>query len=295
MKKYLTIFCLLAGLSACVPQQQQLSPNPYLIEKDGRPWVIVHGGAKALFPENTMVAFEGVQTYRPDALEMDVCLTRDDILVTHHDLTIDDESDGSGTLRDFSYEELQAFNFGHNFQDLDGNYPYRDQAVRIPKLEEVFERYGDMPMVVELKNRGENGKRAAEVLKALIEEYQMEERIIVASFSDEVLSHFFDITEGAIATSTSEEETKDFVFTGLSAVDMLYRPDASVIQIPTKNSGIALDNRRLIRAAHRRKMAVHYWTINDPEEMRELIELGADGLITDRPDLMWEVLEEMGF
>ena len=65
--------------------------------------------------------------------------------------------------------------------------------------------------------------------------------------------------------------------------------------IPTKNSGINLASKRVINSAHRRNMAVHYWTINDKEEMKHLVELGADGLITDRPDLMKEVLREMGF
>ena len=78
-------------------------------------------------------------------------------------------------------------------------------------------------------------------------------------------------------------------------MEFLYRPKASIIAIPTSNSGVNLASKRVIKSAHRRKMAVHYWTINDKEEMKKLIELGADGLITDRPDLMKEVLEELGF
>ena len=65
--------------------------------------------------------------------------------------------------------------------------------------------------------------------------------------------------------------------------------------MPRQNSGINLASERLINSAHRRNMAVHYWTINDPKEMKELISLGADGLITDRPDIMKEVLAEMGY
>lgn len=291
---YITLAAIMLG--SCVPKQKILDENPFLIEKGSKPWIIAHGGAKKLFPENTPFAFAQVQQYDLDALEMDVCITRDDILVTHHDLTIDRMSNGSGELISYTYEELLAFNFGHGFKDLDGNFPYRDSTIiSLGTLEHVMETYGNMFLNIELKNRGENGKRAAEKLVELVEKYDLYDKVLIASFSDEVLAHLVEISDGKIPISTSEEETKDLVFTGLTAADYLYRPTAVAAQIPTRNSGINLASQRVINACHRRKMAVHYWTINDKEEMKQLIELGADGLITDRPDLMREVLDEMGF
>jgi glycerophosphoryl diester phosphodiesterase len=242
-----------------------------------------------------MVAFEGSVDLGVDALEMDVTMTKDEVLVTHHDLTIDRLSEGTGLMRDFTYEELLDFNFGLNFQDLDGNFPYINSPVRITKLEDVFDQFSEMPLMVEIKDREEDGKRAAEILKDLIENYQLQDKIVVFAFSEEVLSYFYEITSGEILIGTSEEETKDFVFTSLSAMEFLYRPSASVIAIPTSNSNINLASKRVINSAHRRKMAVHYWTIIEKDEMKKLIELGADGLITDRPDLMEEVLIELGF
>lgn len=295
---YLLLFAI-ALFTACVPEQQAIEVNPYIIEKDEAPWIIAHGGSKDLFPENTMVAFQGSVDIGVDALEMDVTMTKDEILVTHHDLTIDARSNGTGNVIDYTYEELLQFNFGYDFQDLDGNYPYRNDTVGIPipigKLEDVFTNFRDKQLMVELKDRGENGKRAAEVLKSMIDEFELQNNIVVVAFSEEVLNYFYEITDGEILIGTSEEATKDFVFTGLSAMEFLYRPEASVVAIPTENSGINLASKRVINSAHRRNMAVHYWTINDKETMKDLIKKGADGLITDRPDLMQEVLEELGF
>ena len=295
MKKYIAPLLLCLLLSACVPKQDLLQPNVFQIEEAERPWILAHGGAKKLYPENTMLAFESVQQYAIDALEMDVCITKDDVLVTHHDLTIDRTSDGSGELVSFTYEELLAFNFGENFKNLSDDYPFQDSLIAIGNLSDVMSRYGHLYLNIELKNRGENGMRAAEKLAELISQHGLEDKVLVASFSDEVLDHFLEVSEGKVAISTSEEATKDLVFTGISGADYLYRPHAAAAQIPTKNSGINLGTSRLINACHRRDMAVHYWTIDDTTEMRKLIEMGADGLITDRPDLMEKLLERMGY
>ncbi len=279
----------------CQTKQEVVIPNPYLLNDGQRPLVIAHGGAKDLFPENTLVAFDGSRDLAADVLEMDVCMTKDEILVCHHDLTIDATSDGSGPLIEFTLSQLLEYNFGYDFTDTLGQQPYRDEAVAIPTLEEVFLRYPNQSFVAEIKNRGENGKRAAEVMKNIIERTQVEDRVVVVSFSSEVLDYFVEITKGKILVSAAEEEVKDFVFSGLSAMEFLYRPEAAMLQIPRSSAGIRLDTRRLIQSAHRRRMAVHYWTIDDPEEMHRLLDLGADGLITDRPDLMWKVLRARGF
>ncbi len=295
MKTLISLFCILTFfLMACVPQQEVLTTNPYLVG-EGRPWVLAHGGAKDLFPENTLVAFDGSMALEVDALEIDVCMTADEVLVTHHDLTIDATSDGVGEVISYTFDELQDFNFGYDFTDLEGNQPYQDSPVRIPGLETVFLRYDNVHFVVEIKNRGENGKRAAELMYDLIRSTGVEGRVVVASFSQEILNHFIEVSNGEIPISAAEEEVKDFVFSGLSGMEFLYGPEAVMFQIPRSSAGIPLDAKRLIKSAHRRRMAVQYWTIDDPEEMRRLIELGVDGLITDRPDLMWEVLRDMGY
>lgn len=288
---YLLLLCLPA--TACIPKQKSIKVNPYIIEEGEAPWVIAHGGAKLLWPENTFVAFDSAFAMGVDALEMDVCMTKDEVLVTHHNLDIDATADSTGFLTDYTYTELEAFNFGHRFQDLNGNYPYRDELVKLPRLSEVIERYAGIPLIIEIKNKGEDGKRAAVLLKDMLEQADLGEEVVVAAFDDEILTHFYDISNGEILISTSEDKTRTLVLTAITGVDNVYKPKAALTQIPTEGGGFNLTTKRIVNAIHRRNMAVQYWTINDKEEMRELIELGADGLITDRPDLMIELLKEM--
>lgn len=298
MKSFLPIllFCCFCSLSfhGCVPKQDVVPDNPYIIG-DERPWVIAHGGAKKLFPENTMLAFDGSYAIGVDALEIDVCMTKDEILVCHHDLTLDRTSDGEGFLIEYTLNQLEGFNFGAKFENLNGDTPYAGQSVLIPTLQEVFERFSDVYFIVEIKNGGDDGRRAAELMRALIIQTDVTNRTMVASFHKDVMDYFLEITDGSILTSGSQEEAEDFAFSGLAGMEYMYNPQAVAMQLPMRNSGINLATKRIVNSAHRRNMAMHYWTINEKEDMELLLDLGADGLITDRPDLMWEVLLDKGW
>lgn len=292
----LASIALLFGIIQLIPVKDVVENNPFSIEAKGRPLVIAHGGAKDLFPENTMVAFDGSIEIGIDMLEIDVCITKDDILITHHDRTIDDMTDGTGKVRDFTFEELKAFNFGYGFKALDGSYPYRDSYVSVTNLEDVFAKYPDMLYNVEIKNDGKIGEKAAEVLYALIEKYNLYDNILVPSFHDETINHFRELTGGTVYTSSAREETKKFIYCHIAQVDnLVFNVGYEAMQLPLENSGVKLAKKSIINDAHRRNIAVHYWTIDDPETMKELILMGADGIITDRPDLLNEVLEDMGY
>ena len=289
------LFCTLLLVLSCAPDQNVFDSNPFLLE-NAPPLVMAHGGAKDLWPENTLPAFKGsYEEYQVDVLEMDVCMTKDEILVCHHDLTIDARSDGSGPVISYNYDELLSFNFGYNFQPIDqpGEYPYRANPLFLPPLEAVLDIYqGKTRFNIELKNSGEEGFRAAEKLTDILGKLNLQEEVLVASFHDEVIAYFREITNNEIPTSTGRSETEDFVFASLGNMEFLYLPDAVAVQVPTSSAGINLATKDIVEAAHRRNMAIHFWTINDKETMRELIELGVDGIITDRPDLLREVLAE---
>lgn len=293
--KILGAVLVLLILIQLIPPVKTLKDNPFVINPGDRPLIIAHGGAKLLYPENTMIAFDGSAKIGVDILEMDILITKDGVLVAHHDETIDRMSDGKGKVSEYTYQELLGFNFGYGFKDLSGQYSYRNSHVEIPTVEEIIQKHQYTPMVIELKNKGELGYRAAEELKALIDKYGIQDSVMVASFHDDVLKHFKRVADNSIKTSTSSKETAKFVIMNLGLVDLFYFGNDSALQIPLKHSGIPLDRKGLIRSAHRRNMAVHYWTINDKEQMRRLINLGADGIITDRPDIMKELLREIGF
>ncbi len=270
--------------------------NPFRARADGRPLVIAHAGGLGLHPENTLEAFAASAALGCDMLELDVRLTKDGVLVTHHDATVARTSDGSGAVMDHTLAELKALNFGYHFRDSSGAQPYRERPARLATLAELFQQHGSLPMIIELKDRVEPGRRAAAALAALIAKYQMTDRVIVASFDDATLAAFRDCAGPGIAISSASRQTRNFVLLGLFRLDRLWSGGVAAAQVPADSreaSGFNLARPGFIRAAHARHMAVHYWTVNDKDEMRRLIALGADGLITDYPDRLMAVLAEL--
>lgn len=160
------------------------------------PLVIAHRGGRNLAPENTLVAFDNAVAMGVDVLEMDVCVTADGIAVTLHDLTIDRTSDGSGDVSTFTFEELQAFNFGAKFRALNGTYPYADVHVPIPSVEQIFARHPNQLMEIEIKSPGALGRVAARELVRLIEAYGMARKVIVFSFFDDVMQYYRSVAPG---------------------------------------------------------------------------------------------------
>lgn len=292
MRRSISALLAIALLLSCVPEQDIIEKNPFMISEGEDPWIIAHGGSKALWPENTMMAFEGSMALNVDALEMDVNLTKDGILVTHHDETIDRMSDGEGKVSDYTYEELLQFNFGKGFTDLNGDQPYTDQQVPIAALEDVMARFPDTPLIIEIKNSGELGEQAADELIRLIESYDIKDRTIVASFSDEVIDYISEVSDNSILVSAPSKQARRLVLSTKTATGFIHWPKTMAAQLPMESSGLNLAKKRIVKSAHRHNMAIHYWTINNKEDMELLINLGVDGLITDRPDLMKEVLED---
>lgn len=286
---------LLLVVGACVPEQDVIDENPFIRKSGERPWIIAHGGSKQLWPENTMMAFDSSMALGVDALEMDVQLTKDGILVLHHDQTIDRMSDGQGLVIDYTLDELMDFNFGFGFTDLMGGQPFVKEKVEITPLEALIAKYPEIPLIIEIKNKGSNGKRAAAELKRITEEYEVQGHTIVASFHDEVLEHYLEITNETAFVSTAEKESRKLVLTTKTGMGIFYKPEAVAAQLPMESGGYDLTKPRILKSAHRHNMALHYWTINDEKDMETLTVLGADGLMTDRPDLMIEVLNRLGY
>ncbi|MDD4203645.1 MAG: glycerophosphodiester phosphodiesterase family protein [Acholeplasmataceae bacterium] len=302
---------------------------------DDRPLIIPHGGAKVLYPENTIYSFKQTEMY--DAFEIDLTLTKDDVLMTHHDLDLGldlGESYQETLVRSLTYNEIidlikdNDYPFVRNFEDINGDKPYENitdpliLAELVPaKLEDIFQLYPNKKYILEIKDTEiENDfKKAITLLIELIEDYELEENVIVSSFSDEVIEAFQK--ESSIHTSTAWGGTLKFVLLSAFNVDFFYRPKQAALIIPVyqelgesyakyikllpspiKDSFIKkgtsdmtdLGQKGIIEDAKRHNMATIYWTINDEETMLRLIELGVDGIITDRPDILYNIYIEQG-
>lgn len=254
------------------------------------PLVIAHRGGST-YPENTIPALLHSVEIGADMIEFDVHMTKDGHLVVIHDFTVDRTTNGQGRVDSFTLAELQQLDAGYHHTSSGGTFPYRNQGITIPTVREVFERLPTTFMNIELKGQYPGIEQR---LFELIEEFQMQDRILLASFEQSVIEKFNEIAQGTVAISGGRSEVAKFVALHKLFLAPFYRPKVDAIQFPTKVSIFNMGDKKLIKGAHKRGMQVHYWTINDREQMKELLLLGADGIITDEPELLLEVIRELG-
>lgn len=245
------------------------------------PLVIAHRGGAALWPENTLEAFRRAVALGVDALEMDVQATADDVLVVVHDDTVDRTTDGTGAVREWTIAALRRLDAGYRWTDDAGRtFPHRGRGVTIPTLDEVLAAFPATSLVVEIKPAA--SRMAAAVCRA-ISAAGAERRVLVASFEAAALERFRAACPD-VATSASADEAGRYVT--LSALRFVSPapPPVAALQLPERWRGLPVLTPHLVRAAHADGLQVHAWTINETADMRRLLDLGVDGLITDRPD-----------
>lgn len=307
-----------------VPPKQNVENNPFIVEDDSLPMIAAHRGGSINNPENTMLAFrEAVNTIGADIIESDLYITKDGYLVYNHNAYIDETCNINGDIpldevkllcedennrhyiSDMTLEELEQYNFGYYFEDESGTRIYKEvtdlvttglQIATVDKLfAEFYETHPDLLFIVEIKNSGDLGRQACKVLCDTLHSYpQYRNRTAVGTFHDEIEEElkqkYPDLLRGASTGSAAK-----FFATTVLGVNLFDRSDFACLQIPTSyDLGVTvnLDKAGLITQAHRRNIAVQYWTINDEEEMRMLIELGCDCIMTDDPVLLKQVLAE---
>ena len=330
MKEFLKILAVLLAVLLVflavinlIPPEKNVANNPFVLEKGQLPMIAAHRGGGASNPENTLLAFrEAVNTHGVDIIESDLYLTKDGYLVYNHDSYIDETCNVNGDLsldevealcenkdnrhyiKDMTLEELHQYNFGYYFENADGQRIYKDatdleaQGLQIATVDQLFEEFysthPDLFFIVEIKNSGDAGKEACRILYETLQQYpNYLDRIVVGTFHDEIedkLKTYPELLRGA-PTGTAAK----FILTQYFGVNLFDNSDFACLQIPTSYElgiSVPLDSASLIRRAHRRNIAVQYWTINDADEMRHLIELGCDCIMTDDPVLLKQVLEE---
>ena len=266
---------------------------------DERPLIIAHRGGSIIFPENTMAAFEGAAKLGVDVIEMDFQLTSDDKLVTMHDDTVDRTTNGTGLVREMDLEQIQNLDASTNFLDINGDNPWIDTHLPPLTIEQVLDRFLNSPhrLSFEIKNEGVEGEIAAEVMYEAIRIRQMEKRIEIGSFHIESLYAMRNLSKGSIATSGAESEIQKCILLPMLQLDRWWLDPgpASVLQIPMEWDGINLATKGIVDRAHQHGQAVQFWTINERESMDHLIEIGADGIMTDDPILLRDAVLEAGF
>ena len=304
-----------------IPPSKVIENNVFIKDKNAKkPMLAAHRGGSLNNPENTLLAYrKAVSDFNIDIVESDIWLTKDEKIVFSHDGTVDRMSDISlfeegskHEIGDYDLEYLENLNFGYGFKDKQGNYPYKDlvskdqadrkdvlknNGLQILEVGALFEEFylikPDLLFIVEIKNGGEKGYKAAEILDDLLtNKYpNYKQNVVVGTFHDEISA---DLRKNhpTILRGASTGDARDFVITQMLGVNLFNNADFVCLQIPTsyniKGVKFELDKKNYIDRAHRRNIAVQYWTINSANEMKKLAKLGCDCIMTDDPELFNE-------
>lgn len=262
--------------------------RPFFEVAENKPEVIAHRGGLGQWPEETLFAFEQALKIGVDVIEMDVHSTADGVLVLLHNDSVDETTDGQGLVNNFKLKELQKLDAGYRWTaDAEKTFPFRGHDIRVPTLEEIFLSFPHQRMNIEIKQTAPD---IVEPFAAMIRKHNMQDKVLVASFSQQALTRFRRICP-EVATSTSRIELIKFVLISKLLPGAAKAPTADAIQLRSRLSFLPIITKKIVRASHDRGLPIHAWTINDVEEMQRMIALGVDGIITDFPGTL---LKELG-
>jgi glycerophosphoryl diester phosphodiesterase len=256
-----------------------------------RPLAFAHQGGAKLAPANTLPAFHEAHDLGCDVLELDVHGTADGEIVVIHDDTVDRTTDGTGRVKDLTLAQLQALDAGYRFSPYGAHHPYRGKGVTIPTLREILEAFPGARLNIEIKQAE---PPIEEALVSLIREMDAADRVLVASVHDGVLQRFRRLEPG-VATSASEKEVYMFVIGAWLHLTPLLDPAFDALQVPPRSGSIPVVTRDVVEAAHSKNIQVHVWTIDEEAEMRRLLDLDVDAIMSDQPDLLMQILGEAGY
>lgn len=304
----LAVMALPAGGVADVPVVEE---NPWT---DRRVLHIAHQGGETEAPSNTLFAFKTALEKGADVLELDVHQTADGHLVVLHDTTVDRTTDGEGQVDSMTLAEIKALDAGYWFVPGEGathdnpeeDYVYRGIATgdedppagytandfTIPTLEEVLVAFPDTLINIEIKRTAPDTVPYEQDLAELLAEHDRSDDTIVVAFQDQS-TELFKAFNQEVDTATGTAETA--VFKGSSMEAGPGTPSHHVaLQVPIFYEGIEVVNEDFVEDAHANDMAVHVWTIGDRATMEMLIDIGVDGIMTDQPSVLEDVLQDEG-
>ena len=244
------------------------------------PLALAHRGGAAEVPENSYAAIEHATSLGYRYLETDLHRTADGVAVLLHDDTLDRTTNGTGPLARLTWDQASRL------RDHSGG--------RLVRLDEVLADFPELRLNLDVKEDAVVGPALRVVAEA-----GAGDRVCFASFSDRRLRAVRRLTEGAVATSLGRGEIARLLVTGRAGGRPAPPADASVahavcVQAPPRHRGLTVVTPQFVRRAHRLGLQVHVWTIDDAPTMHRLLDMGVDGIVTDRPTLLRSVLTDRG-
>lgn len=247
-----------------------------------RPLALAHRGFSEDGLENSMAAFRAAVRLGYRHLETDVHTTSDGVLLLFHDSTLDRVTDGRGLLAELPAADVAKARIGG--------------AEPIPTFDELVAELPGIRLNLDVKDWN-SVRSTAEA----IERHQVHDRVLVTSFSDRRRRAVLKLLSRPVASSAGVGSTALFTLLGPLLPGPVFRPlmrlvlrDVHAFQVPVRYGAVRVVTPGFLRRAKALGLAVHVWTINDPDDMRRLLQLGVDGIVSDRADLLREVLMERG-
>ncbi len=247
--------------------------------------VIAHRGACAVAPQNTMPAFEKAVELGSDGFETDVHLTNDGHIVICHDYNIDETSDGKGTITQMSLEEFRSYDFGNYFsEDFKGT--------KGPTLEEFLAFCQTAPeaevLNIEIKPSKEDDLSIVKKTIDAVKAHGLFDRLLISSFSTKMLLEAKKIDERCKTAFLYSPRDTIFIKVSLSAARF-----AKSLKLSALHPYFLTVTNRYVAKAHELGIKVNVWTVNKEKDIRRMIKCGVDGIITDYPEKVKAILEEM--
>lgn len=276
--------------------------NPWL---ERRVLNYAHQGGAREGPSSTLHAMRRAIEAGAHAIELDVHATADRQLVVCHDATVDRTTNGSGRIADLGWDHIKGLDNAHwwvpdqvvNHEAGEDDYTLRGRApddtdLRIPLLSEVLETFPATFLNLDIKETAPAAEPYEQLLADLLRDFGRKDDVIVASFSDDAIAAF-SAAAPEISTAAPTNATAAFYFAMIQG-DEPPPTTHQALQVPMEFGGIRVVTAQFVEAAHEHGLAVHVWTIDEDDEMRELLEVGVDGIMTDRPSILAQVLREAG-
>jgi glycerophosphoryl diester phosphodiesterase len=264
-------------------------PHPYFDVPV--PTVIGHRGCAGEAPENTLLSFARALEAGAQILESDVHLTRDGVPVLLHDEVVDRTTDGRGRIAELTLAELRALDAGHRFSPDGGRtHPFRGQGLRVPTLAEALAAFPQARFNLELK---EAIPGLVERCLETIEAEKSAERTLLTSGDDALMSGLrVQVARRAAPVALGASTSEVVAFLHCAIERRAPEPGPMALQVPAAFAGRPLVTRAFVEHAHAHGLFVHVWTIDEPDEMRALLALGVDGIVSDFPGRLAAVIGE---
>lgn len=309
------LFCIIVILAGYIAELyipknlRNLKKNKGTLFAEGHSMIAAHRAGAGIAPENTPMAFDlclNSTEFTVQELEFDLHMTKDEKLIVLHDGTLDRTTDavemfGRTEVKpsELTYDEIRKLNTGESFVTDSGDMPYKGlrgddipDGLRIPLLEEIIdmmEAKGEYLYSIDIKDSGEIGRKCADKLIKMINDKGIADRVIVATFNGDITKY---LTEKYPNTQRSVGVTEGLKYYFMYLLNI--RPKKPLpfkaIQVPSNQFKVVRPGtKRAIAYFHSLGVACQFWTIDDIDEIKRLSDAGADCIVTNVPDKMYNL------